>query len=316
MKSQISPEDPILLVGDCHLTASVSVCLLNAGHRVDVYAVDREPYTSRFEMHIASQQLYNRRGSNAGKHTMLDSIPASIKHKLVILITQENFEIKKELLKRVSGSLQTNAILAINSESIALDALQAECKGCNMVGLNWSEPAHTTFFLEIIHNGNEELAAAIKTLAKLYWGKDPYIVEASGIRSRLLSAMAREAAFLIDNDYASVEDIDRACRNDAGYYLPFSGNCRYMDLMGTNAYGMVMKDLNPDLSTDSSFPEFFQKVLDEGGQGMKNEKGFYNYSEGDVFNWEKTIEEFTYRIQSVIERYPFNYTKNKEAITD
>ncbi|MBC7759595.1 MAG: 3-hydroxyacyl-CoA dehydrogenase [Phormidesmis sp. FL-bin-119] len=315
MNSQISPTDSILIIGDCNLTASVSVCLLNAGHEVDVYTTDPETYRSHFEMHIASQQLHIRRNSS-GKQNILDNIPARVEYKLVILITPENFEIKKTLLNRLEYSLQNDAIIAVNSESIALDVLQGECKGHNLLALNWSEPAHTTFFLEIIYHDNEDLALTIKSLAKLHWGKDPYIVESNGIRSRLLSAMAREAAFLIDNEYASVEDIDRACRNDAGYYLPFSGNCRYMDLMGTYAYGMVMKDLNPNLSTSKGFPEFFQKILNEGRQGMKNEKGFYNYGEGDIMNWEKTMEEFSYSIKSVIERYPFNYTKNKEAIID
>src|SRR5690606_11021753 len=56
------------------------------------------------------------------------------------------------------------------------------------------------------------------------------------------------AICLVENGYASIERIDRACRNNAGFYLPFEGNFRYMDLMGTYAYGMVMKDLNPDLA--------------------------------------------------------------------
>lgn len=178
------------------------------------------------------------------------------------------------------------------------------------MGLNWTEPAHTTLFLEIISSEQSVgLAEELNRFAKAYWGKDPIVAHEHGVRSRLISAMAREASFLVDNGYASVEDIDRACRNDAGYYLPFSGNCRYMDLMGTYAYGMVMKDLNPDLSKDKEIPQFFKKVLEEGALGMQNKKGFYAYSSASVNNWRRTMEKFSYQIQDIIEKYPFNYKK-------
>ena len=80
-----------------------------------------------------------------------------------------------------------------------------------------------------------------------------------------------------------------------------------MDLMGTYAYGMVMKDLNPDLSKSKEFPVFFSEILDEGGQGMENEKGFYTYSEAEVISWRKTMEKFSHQIQAIIKKYPFNY---------
>jgi len=128
--------------------------------------------------------------------------------------------------------------------------------------------------------------------------------------------MVREAFYLVQNRYASIEDIDRACRNDAGYYLPFAGNFRYMDLMGTYAYGLVMKDLNKELSTESIIPEFFKKIMEEGGKGMENKNGFYQYNEEEVKKWNKLFNSFSYKIKRIIEKYPFNYKVEKELITN
>jgi 3-hydroxybutyryl-CoA dehydrogenase len=313
MKILIKHTDPILLVGDADLIASTAVCLVTAGHQVNVCTQDAAEFN----------QLFNRHADSQGKdlpvkvNLMVNTVLKSHQNcKLVIAITHENEALKKELLKQLNPFISNEAIVAINIESIALEALQSDFDAPErLIGLNWTEPVHTTFFLEIISAADsEEAAKEISILAKLFWSKDPYIVKNDGIRSRLLSAMAREASFLVDNGYASVDDIDRACRNDAGYYLPFCGNLRYMDLMGTYAYGMVMKDLNPDLSKDTQLPEFMSKILAEGGEGMKNKKGFYNYTDAEVDKWKDTMETFSYQIRAIIEKYPFNY--NKQTYTD
>src|SRR5699024_7083286 len=109
------------------------------------------------------------------------------------------------------------------------------------------------FFLELVYNevtdGDHVLWLNLQ--AKNYWKKDPYTIKDElGVRGKMIAAMVREAFYLVENGYASVEDVDRACRNDAGMYMPFAGNFRYMDLMGTDVYGVVMEKLNEELSVE------------------------------------------------------------------
>jgi 3-hydroxybutyryl-CoA dehydrogenase len=308
MKTLIKHTDSVLLIGNGDLVASVAMCLLSAGHHVNVCTENVAAFKQLLKKSMVSQKkdaALNNINIDTGYNINNDC-------KLVIAINQEDLQIKQQLIKRIESFITKDAILAINTESIDLNILQAGCMYPDrLIGLNWSEPANTTFFLEIIASENNHgLADEVFILAKSSWAKDPYIVKNTGIRSRLVSAMAREAFFLVDNGYASVVDIDRACRNDAGYYLPFSGNCRYMDLMGTSAYGVVMKDLNPDLSKDKDLPEFLEKILQDGGLGMENKKGFYKYSDKEVEKWKNTMEEFSSQIHSIIEKYPFNYKKS------
>ena len=80
--------------------------------------------------------------------------------------------------------------------------------------------------------------------------------------------------------------------------------------MGGSAYGMVMKDLNPELSKEHKLPEFFKNILEQGGLGMENNKGFYQYDREDVDRWDTVFRMFSYQMQEIISKYPFNY-KNK-----
>ena len=83
-----------------------------------------------------------------------------------------------------------------------------------------------------------------------------------------------------------------------------------MDLMGTYAYGMVMKDLNPDLSKDREIPAFFTDVLNDGGRGMQNGNGLYQYTAEELASWRKVFNEFSYQIGRIINKYPFHYRQN------
>ncbi len=305
MRTSINHTDNVLLTGEAELIAGTAVCLLTAGHSLDVCTPSPDSFNQLLDKYLSAQNITISYQNKLKVDTRLTNHHDS---KLVIAITRENAADKQDLLKTLLPVIAPDVIVAINTESIPLDTLQAGFDNPErLIGLNWTEPAHTTFFLEVISNDiRNNTATEIVTLAKAFWKKDPYIVKNDGIRSRLISAMAREASYLVDNGYASVDDIDRACRNDAGYYLPFCGNCRYMDLMGTYAYGMVMKDLNPDLSKDTKMPRFMEQILAAGGTGMQNNNGFYTYTDDQVAKWKEVTEKFSYQIQAIIKKYPAN----------
>ena len=87
-----------------------------------------------------------------------------------------------------------------------------------------------------------------------------------------------------------------------------------MDLMGTYIYGLVMKDLNPELSRDTHIPEFFTRLVDEGAEGTKNLRGIYRYDEADVARRSEEFRKFSFEIQQVIAKYPFNSMKEQPSL--
>ena len=68
-------------------------------------------------------------------------------------VTSEDLSEKKALIQRLEKALTSEAVIAINTESIPLmDLQQGSGYPSRIIGVNWVEPAHTTYFLEIITN--------------------------------------------------------------------------------------------------------------------------------------------------------------------
>lgn len=291
-------DQPILVVGDGKLAYSVVINMLVVGHEVSLLTSDTTA------AHLAIRQHAPERIS---KLDLLVQLPDEIPYPLVVVVNGESAEEKISLIHQLECRISDAAVIAVNTDSIPLKELQAGSRvPGRIIGLNWAYPAQTTFFSEIIHNAASisECVRLLEKLAKEKWGKKPYTVGAGfSVRGRMFAAMAREAAFLVEHGYASVESVDRACRNDAGYYLPFSGNFRYMDLMGTYAYGMVMKELNPDLSNAKQLPSFFQELLDANKLGVAVGEGFYQYQMDSVNDWETCFQAFSKEIKALMQKY-------------
>lgn len=309
----------ILIVGDAKLSFSTAVCFIQSGYDVNLLTDDRVFAEQQLEKHnidILNSGAEKLDLTNLKIAEKLNDLP---KCELAIAFTNEKLSEKTAIVKQLESYLASSALIATNLESIELSDLQKNAEiPQRIIGLNWVEPAHTTFFLEILATdvNSKNDVEALAEEAKNHWNKDPYIVyNAISVKSRLFCAMAREAFYLIENGYATVQDVDRACRNDAGYYLPFAGNFRYMDLMGTHSYAEVMKKLNADLSTDTHAPRLLTDIVKAGGLGMENNNGFYKYKNGDTSDWEKLFSSFSYKIREIMERYPFNYD-GKQAIND
>jgi 3-hydroxybutyryl-CoA dehydrogenase len=76
-----------------------------------------------------------------------------------------------------------------------------------------------------------------------------------------------------------------------------------MDLTGIPAYKAVMEDLFPELHNGTTVPPLMRKVVDSGGRGVANAKGFYRYTPEQARRWEKAFLDFTYEIRRLAVKY-------------
>jgi len=84
-----------------------------------------------------------------------------------------------------------------------------------------------------------------------------------------------------------------------------------MDLTGVPASHTVMKDLFPTLSNSTEVPELIDRIVKEGGRGVSNAKGFYDYTHEEAKLWEETFTEFSYEIRKLALKYPADVVKKK-----
>ncbi|RRA98030.1 3-hydroxyacyl-CoA dehydrogenase family protein [Larkinella rosea] len=319
----IPQEIPVGLVGLGLMGCSITTCLLIAGH--PVVAVAPIPDDLIYALTRIQDHLERSR-----QHGLIDQQPDHYLSKLiltedyqelrpcqlVIECTIENRAIKESVYQKVERVIAPDALLASNTSAIPISVLQQLTQHPKrFFGLHWAEPAHTTRFLEIIC-GDDSAVSQGEYLYELahFWRKEPILVRkdiAGFITNRLMYAMYREAISLVEKGYATVEDVDRSCRNNAGYFMTLVGVFRWMDLTGVPAYHTVMKDLLPTLNNSTEVPKLIDDIVKSGGRGVANAHGFYDYTPEEAKLWEETFTEFSFKIREIALQYPADYVKKK-----
>ena len=325
-----SPADiQVGVVGLGLMGCSICTCLLMAGHRVIAIA----PISSDMQhaRRRITEHLEKSREENLTQHEppfYLNNLEVSEDYSLlapcslVIECTLESEEIKKQVYAKIEEVINEDALMTSNTSAIPISILQKLTrKPERFFGLHWAEPSHTTRFLEVICGELSDVQKG-EYLYHIshYWGKEPTLVRKDirgFITNRLMYAMYREAFHLVENGYATIEDVDRACRNNAGYWMTLVGLFRWMDLTGVAAYHNVMKDLFPTLDNSTKVPKLIDDIVQAGGRGVSNAHGFYEYTSEEAKMWEETFREFSYEIRELALKYPADVVKRKlEKIQD
>lgn len=315
-----SPVD-VAVIGLGLMGRSIVACLLAAGHRViaitnDLSASAEVP--ARVKEMLAQMQSEGLLHADAetvmNRFSMSGAIQNIAGCSIVFESVTEDVDLKREIIRQFESVVADTAIFATNTSAIPVSELQEGAKHPERIlGIHWHEPAHVSRFMEIIPGKatQTEYVARIVALAPS-WGKEPSVLkrEIRGfISNRISYAMFREACHLVDSGVCGVEDVDHAMRNDVGWWMPFAGPFRYMDLMGVEAYYRVMKDLLPDLVTSPDVPKLIKDVVEGGGRGISNGRGFYRYTATESAEWEARYAEFNYKMRQLTMEYLHNLPK-------
>ncbi|MCC5936927.1 MAG: 3-hydroxyacyl-CoA dehydrogenase family protein [Lunatimonas sp.] len=311
------------MVGLGLMGSSITVCMLIAGHPViGVEPVSENVANSlqrvRNYLDVAWQKglVTEKPDAYLSRLTLSDDFDSLGPAKIVIESVKEDMDIKRQVFAKIDKVVSDDAILSSNTSAIPISDLQTFVSSPQrFFGLHWMQPAHTTRFLEIIcgNQSDRDIADYLYQLAEK-WDKEPVLVKKDirgFIGNRLMYAMYREALHLVQEDYATVEDVDRACRNVAGYFIPMVGVFRWMDFTGIGAYHTVMKELFPTLSNAQEPNKLISEIVEEGGNGVFNGRGFYTYTEEERKLWEEAYSRFTYEIRELALKYPHDVVKKK-----
>jgi 3-hydroxybutyryl-CoA dehydrogenase len=294
---------------------SIATCILAAGHPVTSLIRSIEKAGEARERILEFLQQLNAEGILKDdpqviieRHTITDNVALMKDHEVVIETIIENVAEKKQLYQQLETVLSTTAIIGSNTSAIPVTILQQGLQHPErLLGIHWAEPAHITRFMEVICGNESDIAYAYKIISIAEgWGKEPSLLKKDirgFITNRIMYAMLREAFNLVENGYATVEDVDRSLRNDLGYWITFAGPFRFMDLTGIPAYLTVMKDLFPDLSNTTVLPDTMVNLVNAGAKGVSNAHGFYPYIKESAEKWEEEFIEFSYDIRKLAEKY-------------
>jgi 3-hydroxybutyryl-CoA dehydrogenase len=306
---------PAGVIGLGLMGKTIVACLLAAGHRVVAVGRDAAEFEeARRELLGLLRQMKTKGFLSAGPLTLLKRLFITGDFSelrdcgVVIESIIEEIGAKKDCLRQIEGSVSPDTVIGSNTSAIPITVLQeGMAHPERFLGIHWGEPAHIMRFLEVIAGERTDAVYAERALALARaWGKEPTFVRRDirgFITNRLMYAMLREAFFLVENGYATAEDVDRSTRNDMGWWMTFAGPFRYMDLTGIPAYEAVMRDLLPDLCNRMSVPRLMSEVVESGARGVANCKGFYSYTPSQARRWRKAFLEFTFDVRRLALKY-------------
>ncbi len=315
--AQLNPSEvPAAVVGLGLMGTSMIACLLAAGHPVIGITrnVDRHrdvpDHIRALLEEMQREGLLDKDVNSIVKQFGLSADYSDLADRSIVFESiVESLAVKREAISRIEATVSSETVIGSNTSSIPVALLQEGASHPDRImGIHWGEPAHVSRFLEVICGPQTDsfYAEYVIRLAE-FWAKEPTYVKRDVrgfITNRLMYALIREAFYLVEEGYATCSDVDRSFRNDLGYWATFAGPFRFMDLTGIPAYARVMEDLLPELNCGKKVPELMKRLVESGAQGIRNGKGFYEYTPEEAARWEKLFLKFSYEIRALAQKYP------------
>jgi 3-hydroxybutyryl-CoA dehydrogenase len=99
------------------------------------------------------------------------------------------------------------------------------------------------------------------------------------IANRLQSALTNEALHLMDNGYATPEEIDMAVKCGFGLRLPILGAVKRMDYGGLDLAQKIIKNARYQPPMHRTRSQAVDALVSRGKLGVKTGSGFYEYGD-------------------------------------
>ncbi len=216
-----------------------------------------------------------------GRMSFVTDLNAVKEADFVVEAIVEKLDVKRELFSKLDTLTNDHAILATNSSTIVSSKIaDATSRPANVCNVHFFNPPLVMELVEVVkgpHTSDETAKTAFDFIQTL--GKTPVLLkkEISGfIANRILGKLTDEAVFLLENGYATHEEIDVVCKKALNHPIgPFA----LMDLTGIDVNYFVRSQRYQETGDEADKPAaLIQEKVEKGELGRKTGKGFYEYS--------------------------------------
>jgi 3-hydroxybutyryl-CoA dehydrogenase len=179
-----------------------------------------------------------------------------------------------------------DAVIASTTSTFLVTDLQAVVTHPQrLVNAHWLNPAHLMPLVEISRSSvtDESAVARIKDLLRCV-GKVPVeCAPAAGyIVPRLQALVMNEAARMVEEGVASAHDIDTAVRTGFGLRFSVLGLLEFIDWGGCDILYYASNYLAKEIGQRFEPAAIVTRHMEEGRDGIRDGKGFYEYADMDV----------------------------------
>ncbi len=198
----------------------------------------------------------------------------------VIEAVLENMQVKQDIFSRLDAILSPEAILATNTSSLSITSIAEATKRPDRVaGMHFFNPAPVMKLVEVIrgYKTSDETVAYLMDLARGF-GKEPIEVKKDSpgfIVNRVMMPHFLEAARLVEEGVASMEDVDKAVKLGLNYPM---GPFELQDYAGVDIGVYVADYFYEEFKDDRwAVPQSMRRLIRAGRLGKKTGAGFYDY---------------------------------------
>lgn len=242
--------------------------------------VVREDQLSRIAERIELVPVRDAPGPLAAAEMVFECVP-------------ETIQAKQDAFDFVNRHGSETAILTSTTSSLPAARLAGMVdRPERFLNTHWLNPAYVIPLVEVSFHPDTDEQVLKRTRSVLESiGKLP--VECGStigyIVPRLQTLVMNEAARMVEEGLASVEEIDKATRYGLGLRFAALGVLEFIDFGGCDILhyaSKTMEGMDPDRF---SAPEIVQDMMKRNTLGLKSEAGFYSYEGRDLSGYRKDV---------------------------
>lgn len=192
----------------------------------------------------------------------------------------EKMELKKEVFQTLNKVCRPEVIFGTNTSSMSITEIAAASGRPDQVcGMHFFNPAQVMRLVEIIRGmQTSDATVSVATDLARAFGKTTVEVKKDSpgfIVNRLMIPQMVEAARLLQEGVASIEDIDTAVKLGLNYPM---GPFELMDFTGIDIHYFVMEYFADEFRDNQyAAPQIIKQMVRANKLGRKNGNGFYQY---------------------------------------
>ncbi|CAM3350201.1 3-hydroxyacyl-CoA dehydrogenase family protein [Kibdelosporangium persicum] len=277
----------IAVLGAGVMGSGITTLALGSGVSVDLVDVDTRTLDrarSGIRTQLRHAQLLGALPGDRPQGELTTSVSMSgLAHAdAVIEAITEDAGLKAKVLGEVSELVRPGTPVISNTSGIPIDELAGAVRRPeDLLGTHFMNPTYLISMVEVIRGPRtgDAVLAATQALLTTLRRKAVVVRDAPGfVTSRLLHPMINDAARIVAEGTATVEDVDTLMQGCLGHP---TGPLRTADLIGIDNLVDALDALYERTGEKRNSPcELLREKVRAGELGRKSGRGFYDYGEG------------------------------------
>lgn len=201
---------------------------------------------------------------------------------LVVEAVVEDPGVKREVLAGIDRAAKPDALIASNTSYLDIFPLSPPARARTTLIAHWYTPPYIVDLVDLVGSDKTD-PAAIETLRALYasWGKKPVVLKRfipGYVANRIQAAITNEVFRLIDEGYATAQDVDDAVIHGLSLRMPLLGHIKKADFTGLDLVQRALANKTWEPAPITGRSKTVDKLMAEGRSGVMVGKGFFDYA--------------------------------------